>query len=116
MNAGLPALRDFVQDDTDAVIALWQACGLTRSWNDPRKDIERKLTDGNGAFWVNPERAVSVSQFAFNILTGIIPGSGQATGLPQRNNGIRIILYKIPQGGQTGIHETALPVVTSVIS
>lgn len=52
MNAGLPALRDFVQDDTDAVIALWQACGLTRSWNDPHKDIERKLTDGNGAFWV----------------------------------------------------------------
>lgn len=25
--------------DVAGVIALWQACGLTRSWNDPDKDI-----------------------------------------------------------------------------
>jgi ribosomal protein S18 acetylase RimI-like enzyme len=25
--------------DTDAVVALWQRCGLTRPWNDPRGDI-----------------------------------------------------------------------------
>jgi ribosomal protein S18 acetylase RimI-like enzyme len=25
------------------VIALWERCGLTRPWNDPRKDIARKL-------------------------------------------------------------------------
>jgi ribosomal protein S18 acetylase RimI-like enzyme len=29
--------------DEEAVIALWQRCGLTRRWNDPRKDIRRKL-------------------------------------------------------------------------
>ncbi|MCU1527675.1 MAG: acetyltransferase [Frondihabitans sp.] len=29
--------------ETDAVVALWEACGLTRPWNDPRKDIARKL-------------------------------------------------------------------------
>lgn len=34
------------------VIALWQACGLTRPWNDPDKDIDRKLTDENGAFFL----------------------------------------------------------------
>jgi GNAT superfamily N-acetyltransferase len=32
-----------LEADTLAVIALWEACGLTRSWNDPRKDIARKL-------------------------------------------------------------------------
>ncbi|PVB62836.1 GNAT family acetyltransferase [Labrenzia sp. 011] len=32
------------------VIALWEKCGLTRPWNDPDKDIDRKLTDRNGAF------------------------------------------------------------------
>lgn len=37
-------LRPFHPDDTDAVIHLWEKCGLTRSWNDPHKDIERKLT------------------------------------------------------------------------
>ena len=30
------------------MIALWQTCELTRPWNDPRKDIRRKLA-------VNPE-------------------------------------------------------------
>ena len=34
------------------VIALWEKCGLTRPWNDPDKDIDRKLTDENGAFFV----------------------------------------------------------------
>ena len=26
------------------MVALWQACGLVRPWNDPHKDIARKLT------------------------------------------------------------------------
>lgn len=37
-------IRPFTEADTDAVIALWQACGLTRPWNDPLRDIQRKLT------------------------------------------------------------------------
>ena len=44
--------RDFMADDTESVVGLWHACGLTRPWNDPQKDIARKLTDRNGAFWV----------------------------------------------------------------
>lgn len=36
-------IRAFETADTEAVIALWTACGLTRPWNDPRKDIARKL-------------------------------------------------------------------------
>ena len=35
-------IRPFLDSDEAAVIALWEAAGLTRSWNDPRKDIERK--------------------------------------------------------------------------
>jgi ribosomal protein S18 acetylase RimI-like enzyme len=37
-------IRPYEAPDEDAVICLWQACGLTRPWNDPRKDIARKLT------------------------------------------------------------------------
>jgi ribosomal protein S18 acetylase RimI-like enzyme len=37
-------IRSFVVEDTEAVVALWEACELTRPWNDPRKDIARKLT------------------------------------------------------------------------
>ena len=42
----------FTIADTEAVIKLWQACELVRPWNDPQKDIDRKMTDRNGAFWV----------------------------------------------------------------
>ena len=37
-------IRAFREEETEAVVALWEACGLTRPWNDPRKDIERKLS------------------------------------------------------------------------
>ncbi len=36
-------IRPFAVPDTEPVVALWRVCGLTRPWNDPRKDIERKL-------------------------------------------------------------------------
>jgi ribosomal protein S18 acetylase RimI-like enzyme len=36
-------IRSFQAADAEAAIALWERCGLTRPWNDPRKDIARKL-------------------------------------------------------------------------
>lgn len=33
-----PVLREAGPDDAPAVIALWQAAGLTRPWNDPATD------------------------------------------------------------------------------
>ncbi len=30
--------------DTEALVGLWQECGLTRPWNDPRADIALALT------------------------------------------------------------------------
>jgi len=38
------AVRPFVAQDERAVVALWRECGLVRPWNDPVKDIARKLT------------------------------------------------------------------------
>jgi ribosomal protein S18 acetylase RimI-like enzyme len=38
-----PAIRPFAPADEAAVVALWEAAGLTRPWNDPHKDIARKL-------------------------------------------------------------------------
>jgi len=37
-------IRAYRPADEEAVVALWEVCGLTRPWNDPRKDIARKLT------------------------------------------------------------------------
>lgn len=30
-------------DETESAVALWEACGLTRPWNDPRADIALAL-------------------------------------------------------------------------
>ena len=35
-------IRTYADADQTAVVALWQACELTRPWNDPVKDIARK--------------------------------------------------------------------------
>jgi len=36
-------IRQFRPEDRAAVVALWERCGLTRPWNDPDRDIDRKL-------------------------------------------------------------------------
>jgi len=40
----MTVIRMFEAADTEHVVALWEACGLVRSWNDPRRDIARKAT------------------------------------------------------------------------
>jgi ribosomal protein S18 acetylase RimI-like enzyme len=37
-------VRAFKEEDEARVIELWTFGGLVRPWNDPKKDIERKLT------------------------------------------------------------------------
>jgi ribosomal protein S18 acetylase RimI-like enzyme len=36
-------IRPFQRSDEASVVALWRDCDLTRPWNDPHKDIARKL-------------------------------------------------------------------------
>ncbi len=36
-------VRAYRESDLDDVVALWRQCGLVVPWNDPAKDINRKL-------------------------------------------------------------------------
>jgi len=45
-------IRAFTEQDTEQVVALWHRCELTRPWNDPHKDIKRKLQVGRELFLV----------------------------------------------------------------
>lgn len=45
-------IRPFAEADQPALIALWQDCTLTRPWNDPARDIARKLTVQRDLFLV----------------------------------------------------------------
>lgn len=55
-------IRKYQDADEAAVVRLWEACDLVRPWNDPKKDIQRKLT-------VQPEL----------FLVGLIEGNVMAT-------------------------------------
>lgn len=58
-------IRSFAEGDSASVIALWQACGLTRPWNDPQKDIERKLTTQPDLFFIGLVDGVLIATAMF---------------------------------------------------
>lgn len=58
-------IRLFREADRNAVIELWHACGLTRAWNDPDKDITRKFNIQPELFFVGEiEKRVIASAMA----------------------------------------------------
>ena len=46
------AITEIADSDVDAVIALWQRCGLTRPWNDPASDIALARRNANSTILV----------------------------------------------------------------
>ncbi len=60
-------IRSFQASDEPEVIALWQESDLTRAWNDPHKDIARKLTVQPELFVVGIQdnQLISSAMFGF---------------------------------------------------
>ncbi|HWH98456.1 MAG TPA: GNAT family acetyltransferase [Pseudolysinimonas sp.] len=79
-------IRPFEAADEDAVVALWEECGLVRPWNDPRRDIARKLTVQRDLFLVavDGDAIVGVGMAGFDGHRGwvnylaVMPGRRQA--------------------------------------
>ena len=46
-------IRPFQTEDEDALVALWKMCELTVPWNNPHKDIARKLQVQSELFLVS---------------------------------------------------------------
>jgi ribosomal protein S18 acetylase RimI-like enzyme len=59
-------VRPFEMGDEGAVIALWVRCDLVRAWNDPSKDIRRKLR-------VRPEWFL-IGQFNGELIASVMAG------------------------------------------
>ena len=91
-------LRDFTLQDSDAVISLWERCGLTRPWNDPDKDIQRKMDElhkgGSGWFWVaeQSKRIVGVVMVGYDGHRGSV--NYLAVDLDYQNNGIGRLMMR----------------------
>ena len=45
-------IRRYSPGDKEAVINLWKVCNLTKPWNNPDQDINRKLADSPDLFLV----------------------------------------------------------------
>ena len=48
-------ITNAVPSDMESIVALWEACGLTRPWNDPRDDFARALTSPDCTVFVGRE-------------------------------------------------------------
>jgi ribosomal protein S18 acetylase RimI-like enzyme len=55
------AIADIADADVAAVIALWQACGLTRPWNDPADDIAFARRGPNSTVLIGRDRDAIVA-------------------------------------------------------
>lgn len=86
------SIRPFDVGDTDDVVALWTECDLVRPWNDPHKDIARKLTQDPELFlvYVAEGRLQATAMFGWDghrgwlnylAVTGSARGRGYATEL-----------------------------------
>ena len=50
-------IRPYRPDDEEALVSLWALCDLTRPWNDPFRDIERKIdADPDGLLVLEDDR------------------------------------------------------------
>ena len=48
----MTVIRQYNERDREQVIELWKTCNLTRPWNDPNKDLDRKKGTGEELFIV----------------------------------------------------------------
>ncbi|MGA9328159.1 MAG: GNAT family acetyltransferase [Bradyrhizobium sp.] len=63
MTTALPtlAIAPIGDPDVAAVVALWQACGLTRPWNDPAADIALARQGSNAAVLIGRDGGAIVA-------------------------------------------------------
>jgi ribosomal protein S18 acetylase RimI-like enzyme len=87
-------VRPFQEPDTDAVVALWQQCGLTRPWNDPYEDIALKVAFQPELFLVGTvaDRLVATVMAGYEGHRGWINYLGVAPDCQRQGVGSRIMM------------------------
>lgn len=59
-------IRTYLPTDRDAVITLWEACGLTRPWNDPGSDIDTCVS--------KPESTILIGEDGGKVVGSVMVG------------------------------------------
>ena len=62
------AIRQFVPNDTNRVIFIWEQCDLVRNWNNPNFDIRRKLNFQKELFFVGllNDEIIATAMFGYD--------------------------------------------------
>ncbi|MBN2075762.1 MAG: GNAT family acetyltransferase [Dehalococcoidales bacterium] len=54
-------IRQYLPEDEETVINLWKICNLTKPWNNPEQDINRKLENSPELFLVGTINGIIVA-------------------------------------------------------
>ena len=62
------AVKQFVPNDTNRVIFIWEQCDLVRNWNNPNFDIQRKLNFQKELFFVGllNDEIIATAMFGYD--------------------------------------------------
>ena len=62
------AIRQFVPNDTNRVIFIWEQCDLVRNWNNPNFDVQRKLNFQKELFFVGSlnDEIIATAMFGYD--------------------------------------------------
>jgi len=108
-------IRPYAVEDEAAVISLWERCGLTRTWNDPRKDIRRKLAVRPDLFLVGviDDEIVATAMAGYDGHRGWINYLGVSPERQRQGLGRQIMLEAERLLRETGCPKINLQVRTS---
>ena len=87
-------IRSYKESDQEAVVNLWRECGLVTPWNDPVKDIGRKLRVQRDMFLIGSlgDRLVATVMAGYEGHRGWINYLAVAADCRKRGFGRRLML------------------------
>ena len=61
-------IRIYEHKDMEDIIHIWEECGLIRSWNNPKLDIERKVNIQKDLFFVGElsNKIIATAMFGYD--------------------------------------------------
>ena len=88
-------IRQFVPNDTNRVIFIWEQCDLVRNWNNPNFDIQRKLNFQKELFFVGlfNDEIIATAMFGYDGHRGWLNYFAVLPNFQKRGFGRQLMTY-----------------------
>ena len=89
------AIRQFIPNDTNRVIFIWEQCDLVRNWNNPNFDIQRKLNFQKELFFVGllNDEIIATAMFGYDGHRGWLNYFAVLPNFQKRGFGRQLMTY-----------------------